>query len=142
MSLAYFSLLNLSLLSYWFLRLLWFSSLSLTFWYRNKYGVIQKIRSDTIEVPPKRIRDREGSGYYSRYDNTVKKAKIEVIITRHKDFFKNIEEFEKEKALKDAQNQELEEKAARQAEGALGSEEKTSANSFNSKVDYIAAASG
>ena len=70
--------------------------------YRNNYGEIIKVRTDTVELP---IKGHEG------YDDATytKKPKIVVVMKRSADFFKNMEEFERirEEAIKKQEQEKI-----------------------------------
>ena len=56
--------------------------------YRNQYATIAKTMTSTVELPLKRRGgNQDGPG--------VKKAQIKIIMSRHPDFYTNVEIFEK-----------------------------------------------
>ena len=69
--------------------------------YRNKYGELVKVRTDTVELPAR------GGEYH--YNQPAKKPKIQVVIKRSDNFFEYMEEFERirEEAIKMEEQEKL-----------------------------------
>jgi hypothetical protein len=112
--------------------------------FRNKYGIMTRVRTDTLDVPAKKQYGHENSGgYYDKYSRTVKKAKIEIVMTRTEDFFEHMERFEKMRAdsvKHEAQEAQKLHGDKQEANGEFGSADKTSATSSANKPDVKAEA--